>query len=47
MGNAHLTDEDEIKKGLARAEFVKKGKELSRPNLLFLSCLVSFQTDLD
>lgn len=47
MGNAHLTDEEEIKKGLARAEFVKKGKELSRPNLFFSSCLFSFQTDLD
>ncbi|KAJ5454451.1 LYR motif-containing protein 5A, partial [Penicillium daleae] len=25
-GQAHLTDEDQIRKGIARAEFVKKGK---------------------
>jgi Complex 1 protein (LYR family). len=26
MANAHLTDEEEIKRGIARAEFVKKGE---------------------
>ena len=25
-GQAHLTDEDQIRKGIARAEFVKKGE---------------------
>jgi hypothetical protein len=26
MSNAHIEDEDEIRKGIQRAEFVKKGK---------------------
>lgn len=25
-GQAHITDEDQIRQGIARAEFVKKGK---------------------
>jgi hypothetical protein len=28
MANAHLSDEETIKQGIARAEFVKKGEEL-------------------
>jgi len=28
MANAHLTDEDAIRKGIARADFVRKGARL-------------------
>jgi hypothetical protein len=30
MSNAHIEDEDEIRKGIQRAEFVKKGKSGSK-----------------
>ena len=31
MANAHLRDEEAIRRGVARAEFVKKGESLFRP----------------
>jgi hypothetical protein len=32
-GQAHLTDEEQIRKGIARAEFVKKGETFQRLSL--------------